>query len=201
MTKVDELITATRELLSEISFLYDGAEDQFGNEWKEIFSSWAINRNHGGLKDDVATEMLEEIQRKRHLIKTLIQLSRNLSAENQPSPYFLRMVFGVGVLIGTLKALNPKGNLAHKIHASGSSKGGTTKAIRLKELNASKWSSAALELATAIRAKKPDRNQKNLASDIQNDWKSEDIPTFEWLLTFIRAAEKNGSLKRRVPRP
>lgn len=77
--------------------------------------------------------------------------------------------------------------------------GGKKRAANRRAWIAEKWEPEALVLATKVRKGAPDRAQKDLASDIQNAWRLEgEQPGFEWLLAFIRAAEKRGDLHRRL---
>lgn len=57
----------------------------------------------------------------------------------------------------------------------------------------------ALELALAKRAERPDIGQDDLAAEIQSGWKLDNhMPGMAWLLKFVRAAEADGRLAKRV---
>ncbi len=61
------------------------------------------------------------------------------------------------------------------------------------------WEPEALKLAVQRRKEAPLTSQRNLASDIQNAWTLEgEIPGFDWLLAFVRRAEKSHQLELRL---
>lgn len=83
----------------------------------------------------------------------------------------------------------------------GGATGGKKRAENRNRWRKEIWEPEALELATSRRARAPSISQKDLASDVQAAWRLDgEQPPFEWLLTFIRTAEKNGEIVARTPR-
>ena len=85
----------------------------------------------------------------------------------------------------------------------GSVKGGTIGGRNSGEKRrtwiADNWEPHALEIARTARAERPAIGQSDLASEVQFAWTNEGkAPGHDWILEFVRAAEKDGRLQRRV---
>lgn len=82
----------------------------------------------------------------------------------------------------------------------GGTLGGKRSAQNRREWVSRHWEPHALELGKALREKDPSLGQANLAAEILFAWTS-DVPPpgHDWTLNFVRAAERQKLIQRRVP--
>lgn len=80
----------------------------------------------------------------------------------------------------------------------GGALGGKRRAENRRKWVAAHWEPHAIELGKALREKAPSLGQTNLAAEILFAWSSDvSPPGHDWMLNFVRAAERQGLIPRR----
>ena len=89
---------------------------------------------------------------------------------------------------------------AQKVDATrkGGGKGGRRRAENLARIIAKEREPRAMELAKKFRDENPYLQTSKLVSEISDFWGPEEVPPDSWIVGFVRRAEKDGRLPRRL---